>query len=87
MLPGDATLLNRAGITSPGLASWVHVTPLRASRALALRFLSHKFGVGLDAFTLMVVPLAAADLRDADERNGQSRLFGIANECEGMCGV
>jgi len=37
MLPSDPTILNRAGITSPSLASCVHVTPLRASRALALR--------------------------------------------------
>ena len=59
MLPADPTLLNRARITSPSLASCVHVTPLRASRALALRFLSHKFGVNLDRFTVMVVPLAA----------------------------
>ena len=66
MLPSDPTLLQRTGLTSPSLASCVHVTPLRASRALALRFLSHKFGVDLDAFTLMVVPLAATAVDGGD---------------------
>ena len=28
----------------------VHITPMRASRALALRFLATKFGLGMDAF-------------------------------------
>ena len=30
----------------------VHITPMRASRALALRFLATKFGLGMDAFTV-----------------------------------
>ncbi len=33
----------------------VHITPMRASRALALRFLATKFGLGMDAFTVMAV--------------------------------
>ena len=34
-----------------------------------------------------MVPLASADLRDDDDRTGQSHLFGMSRECEGMCGV
>ncbi len=34
-----------------------------------------------------MVPLADADLRSDDEKNGQLTLTGFANECEGMCGV
>lgn len=30
----------------------VHITPMRASRALSLRFLATKFGLGMDAFTV-----------------------------------
>lgn len=30
----------------------VHITPMRASRALALRFLATKFGLGMNAFTV-----------------------------------
>ena len=54
MLPGDPSLLSRVGITSTPLVSCVHVTPIRASRALGVRFLSTKFGVSLDRFTLAV---------------------------------
>ena len=61
MLPGDPSLLSRVGITSTPLVSCVHVTPIRASRALGVRFLSTKFGVSLDRFTLLVIaPTAAA---------------------------
>lgn len=30
----------------------VHITPMRAGRALSLRFLATKFGLGMDAFTV-----------------------------------
>jgi hypothetical protein len=32
-------------------------------------------------------PLDEADLRSDDERAGQLTLYGLVNECEGMCGV
>jgi hypothetical protein len=32
-------------------------------------------------------PLRVADLRDDDDRNGQLSIYGMVNECEGMCGV
>jgi hypothetical protein len=40
------------------LISNVHITPLRASRALAMRFLASKFGLegGMEAMTVLVVP-------------------------------
>ena len=55
MIPGGASLLSRVGITTAPLVSCVHVTPLRASRALGLRFLAHKFGICLDRLSLLVV--------------------------------
>jgi hypothetical protein len=33
------------------------------------------------------VPLGQADLRTTDEKTGQLDLYGMVNECEGMCGV
>lgn len=39
----------------------LHVTPLRASRSLSIRFLAHRHKLPLEAFTL-VVPAAAADI-------------------------
>jgi hypothetical protein len=43
--------------------------------------------VGLPFVHRQMVPLDQVDLRDDDERDGQPSLFGMLNECEGMCGV
>ena len=44
--------------TPTRFAPRLHITPLRASRALALRFLAAKFGLAMDAFTVVLVPPA-----------------------------
>ena len=61
MVPGKAGWLTKAS-----LQSCVHVTPLRASRSLALRFLGHRFGVPLDRF-VVAVPAPAASEQEGDK--------------------
>ena len=57
MVPGKA-----GWVSAAPLRSCVHVTPLRASRALALRYLGHRFGVPLDRFVVLVpAPTAKGD--------------------------
>lgn len=46
-----------------------------------------KLLVGIPFVHRQCVPLDQADLRSDDEKNGQLGLFGMVNECEGMCGV
>jgi hypothetical protein len=43
--------------------------------------------VGTPFVHRQLVPLDEVDLRTDDERHGQMNIFGMANECEGMCGV
>lgn len=43
--------------------------------------------VGVPYVHRQMVPLDRADLRSDDEKSGQLTLWGMANECEGMCGV
>ena len=46
-----------------------------------------KILVGLLFVHRQLVPLDQADLRTDDERDGQMNMFGMVNECEGICGV
>ena len=55
-------------ISKATLQPRVHVTPLRASRSLALRFLGHRFGVPMDRF-VVVVPAPAV------EEQGDSKIL------------
>jgi hypothetical protein len=48
MVPEDAS--------ADELTSVIHVTPMRASRALSLRFLAVKFGVDMSKFMVVIVP-------------------------------
>lgn len=61
MVPGKA-----GWITAAALQSCVHVTPVRASRALALRYLGHRFGVPLDRFVVLV-PAPTAKETDGEK--------------------
>lgn len=61
MVPGKA-----GWISAAQLQSCVHVTPLRASRALALRYLGHRFGVPLDRF-IVAVPAPTAKEAEGDK--------------------
>jgi hypothetical protein len=56
-------------------------------RADAFGVLEKKRLVGVPFVHRQMVPLDQADLRSDDEIQGQLSLTGMANECEGMCGV
>lgn len=61
MVPGKA-----GWISAAQLQSCVHVSPVRASRALALRYLAHRFGVPLDRF-VVTVPAPTAREEEGDK--------------------
>lgn len=75
MVPGKA-----GWITAARLQSCVHVTPVRASRALALRYLSHRFAVPLDRFVI-AVPTPTAKEEEVDRLLVSFMLCAAGVEC------
>jgi hypothetical protein len=59
---------------------------MRAADAVGIATGKRKL-VGVPFVHRQNVPLDQADLRHDDEKQGQLTLTGLANECEGMCGV
>jgi len=60
------------GAAATRFAPRLHITPLRASRALALRFLASKFGLAMDAFTVVLAPPAVERPRGGGGGGGGS---------------